>query len=91
MTMFNSDCEPWYAFPNKLCDRKTVLKSFYFRYLGKEDKKRSVEDPYTGFLQMNMMYSRNNMHSHRHSIRKGLFTQFIAWKPLGTVFQYGKF
>lgn len=77
--MFNSDCEPWCAFPNKLYDSNTIFKSYYFRYLKKKKKRtKSVKDPYTGFLQMNMMYSRNNMHSHRHSIRKGLFTQFIA-------------
>lgn len=59
----------------------TVILSLKAIILGtseKEEKKKSVKDPYTGSLQMNMMYSRNNMHSHRHSIRKGLFTQFIA-------------
>lgn len=65
-------------FPTSHTTILLVLKSHYFRYLGKKRGEKSVKDPYTGFLQMNMMYSRNNMHSHRHSIRKGLFTQFIA-------------
>lgn len=65
-------------FPTSYMTLIPSLKAIILGTSRKKKRKKSVKDPYTGFLQMNMMYSRNNMHSHRHSIRKGLFTQFIA-------------